>query len=113
MKFHNKKTFIGGIKFDSKREAARYLQLLELQQHGLIKDLRLQPSFMLQPAFKDNEGVKVREVRYIADFQYIGHDGITHVEDVKGMRTKEYIIKSKWFRFLNKDHTNWCFREVK
>lgn len=37
-----------------------------------------------------------RECVYVADFQYNdAHTGATIVEDTKGMRTKDYIIKRK------------------
>ena len=36
MKYNNKKTIVDGIAFDSKREAARYEALKEMEKEGLI-----------------------------------------------------------------------------
>lgn len=88
-KFGNIPTRIDNHLFHSKKEAHRYLQLKAMQAGGLIRDLELQPSYDL--AVND-----VKVCRYIADFKY--HDLSTDqpvVEDVKGMRTKEYVIKAR------------------
>lgn len=89
MKYNNKKTEIDGIKFDSKKEANRYCELKLLEKAGVIKDLELQVKFELIP-----KNGKERAVNYIADFVYT-EAGKRVVEDCKGMRTKEYIIKRK------------------
>ena len=94
-KYHAKKTTVNGITFDSKREAARYSELLLLLRAGKISALRRQEKFVLIPAQRDTAGKVIeRECSYKADFAYI-ENGETVVEDVKGMRTKEYIIKRK------------------
>ena len=49
-----------------------------------------------------------RAVTYIADFTYYEH-GKKVVEDVKGMRTKDYIIKRKLLRWRYPEYE---FREV-
>lgn len=41
-----------------------------------------------------------KSVNYIADFVYV-EDGKTVVEDAKGVRTKEYIIKRKLMLFVH------------
>lgn len=95
-KYNSKKTVVDGQKFDSKKEARRYQELLLLEKAGVIKDLRMQVKFTLIPAQRDEATGKVveRECSYKADFVY-DEDGKTVVEDVKGFRTKEYIIKRK------------------
>lgn len=95
-KYNNKKTTVNGRVFDSKKEAGRYKELLLLETAGAIKDLRTQVKFTLIPAQRDEVTGKVveRECSYTADFVY-EEDGKTVVEDVKGFRTKEYIIKRK------------------
>ena len=98
-KYHAKKTVIDGIEFDSAREAKRYVKLRALEDAGRIQGLRLQVPFELVPSF-ECDGVKYREMRYIADFVY-ARDGKTVVEDTKGFRTKEYIIKRKLMLWLN------------
>lgn len=96
MKYNNKKITVDGQKFDSKKEANRYKELLLLEKAGEIKDLRTQVKFKLIPAQRDEATGKVieRECSYKADFVY-SEGGKTVVEDVKGFRTKEYVIKRK------------------
>lgn len=102
-KYHSKKAVIDGIKFDSKKEAERYIQLKLLEKAKLIKDLELQKSFELQPTFKKN-GKTYRKISYIADFYYFDiHLGKYIVEDVKGFKTKEYALKKKMFEYVYKD----------
>lgn len=114
-KFNARKTVVDGITFDSKREAERYRALVLLQSAGEITDLKLQVPFELLPAqyaetgetYKRGENAGhpkmkciERSLTYIADFVYTRTaDGKTVVEDVKGMKTKEYIIKRKLFRW--------------
>jgi dsDNA-binding SOS-regulon protein len=87
-KYHNKKTVIDGITFDSKREAARYQELKLLETAGEIQDLVLQPSFELRV-----DGGKVVG-KYYADFKYrIGARVV--IEDSKGVRTDVYRLKKK------------------
>lgn len=95
-KYNNKKVTVNGQVFDSKKEANRYKELLLQEKAGAIQDLRTQVKFKLIPAQRDEATGKVveRECSYNADFVY-EEDGKTVVEDVKGFRTKEYIIKRK------------------
>lgn len=94
-KYNSKKTVVDGQKFDSEKEARRYQELLLLEKAGKIKNLSRQVKFVLIPSQRDENGKVVeRECSYKADFTY--KEGIkTVVEDVKGYRTKEYIIKRK------------------
>ena len=89
---------IHGIRFDSKKEAERYLVLKDLEKQGEIKNLRLQVPFVLIPSQKDENGKTIeRPCKYIADFVYTDKDGREVVEDVKSRatRTPEYRIKRK------------------
>ncbi|MGM9680364.1 MAG: DUF1064 domain-containing protein [Eubacteriales bacterium] len=79
----------GDDRFDSLAEYRRWKELNLLLRAGLISDLRRQVRYELIP----KQG-KERTVYYIADFVY-AENGETVVEDVKGVRTKEYIIKRK------------------
>ena len=94
-KYHAKKTCVDGITFDSRREADRYLVLKSMEADGAIEDLRRQVRYELVPAF-DVDGKHYRPVYYVADFVYV-EDGKEVVEDVKGMRTDVYRLKSKLF----------------
>ena len=94
-KYNSKKTVVDGQKFDSKKEANRYQELVLLEKAGVIKNLSRQVKFVLIPSQRDENGKVIeRECSYKADFKYEEY-GKTVVEDVKGFRTKEYIIKRK------------------
>lgn len=103
-KYHAKKCVIDGISFDSRREARRYTELKTLRQAGEISALKLQEPFELVPKQRGE-----RAVTYRADFVYM-EGGALVVEDVKGMKTKDYIIKRKLFKWR---YPNIEFREVK
>ena len=100
-KYNAKKTIIDGITFDSKRESDRYCELKLLLRAGAITDLRLQVPFELQPAFTVNKK-KIRAIHYIADFMY-KENGVYVVEDAKGFKTKEYMLKRKLYAYIYKD----------
>ena len=81
----------GDDRFDSKRELARYKQLLQMQRAGIISEITRQVVFELAPACIIG-GRKKPPLKYIADFCY-SENGAEIVEDVKGFKTKEYRIK--------------------
>ena len=96
-KYKAKKTVVDGITFDSKKEARRYQELKLLERAGVIKDLSLQPNFLLQDKFKYKEKTE-RKIEYIADFQYyVIKDKKWVIEDVKGYKTDVYKLKRKLF----------------
>jgi len=101
-KYKNKKVTVDGIDFDSIKESVRYKQLKLLQRAGLIKDLKLQTKFELQPTFKKNNKI-IRAITYKADFDYLTKDGKHIVEDVKGMETEVFKLKRKMFEYKFKD----------
>jgi len=94
-KYNAKPVEFDGFKFDSKKEAKRYLELKMLERAGVISNLILQPKFLLQDSFK-YKGKTQRAIFYIADFEYI-KDGKRIVEDVKGVKTEVYKLKKKLF----------------
>ncbi|KAA0910667.1 DUF1064 domain-containing protein [Pusillimonas sp. ANT_WB101] len=93
-KYGNKKTVIDGIEFDSRKEAKRYSELKLLERAGQIDTLSLQPKFELIPKQRNADGKAIRPWAYVGDFMY-RENGKFIVEDVKGMKTREYIAKSK------------------
>lgn len=94
-KYGNRKTIIGNKIFDSKREGDRYRELTLLMRAGEIEDLRTQVKYELIPKQYGEDGKLIeKSVNYYADFVYM-ENGKTVVEDAKGCRTKEYIIKRK------------------
>ena len=111
-KYGNKKTYVGDIKFDSRKEARYYIYLREMQQIGQIQDLRLQVPFEIVPAVYESKVVHLKTkdkivphlvqkaVHYIADFVYT-EDGNQVVVDVKSEATRKkdaYILKKKMMR---------------
>lgn len=112
-KYHAKKVSIQGEVFDSKKEARRFLELQMLEKAGRISGLQRQKKFVLVPAQYEPEttgprGGKIkgklleREVAYYADFVYFDEEEKDFViEDTKGVRTPEYIIKRKLMLWLN------------
>ena len=117
-KYKNTKYTYLGIKFDSLKECRRYSELRLLEQSGKIKDLELQKAYELIPAQYD-ESTEVytkglhkgepkpgrlleRAVVYRADFVYTDCEtGKQVVEDTKGMRTPEYILKRKMMLYIH------------
>lgn len=101
-KYKSKKTIIDGITFASKKEAKRYSELKLLLKCGQIADLELQKEFILLPSQKGENGkVKERSVKYKADFVYKDKNGKQIVEDTKGFKTAEYIIKRKLMLYIH------------
>lgn len=109
-KYHNRKvTTSDGIEHASQKEANRWCELKLLERAGKIHDLQRQVKFTLIPAqyeYEFEEVVKAkgklpkgklveRECAYIADFVYADENGHLIVEDTKGVKTKDYIIKRK------------------
>ena len=95
---------------DSRKEARRLAQLQMLEKAGFITDLKTQVKFVLIPSqyetyerysktgkrLKDGKVCIEKECSYYADFVYTDVEtGKTIVEDAKGVRTTEYIIKRK------------------
>ena len=86
-KYNAQKTMVDGILFDSKREAARYMQLMLLERAGKISHLELQPVYECIV-----NGKKI--CSYKADFRYFTKNG-NIVEDVKGYITPMFKLKKK------------------
>ena len=116
-KYHNIKTkTFDGIEFDSRKEARRWNELKLLERAKEISNLQRQVKYVLIPAqyettlryskkgdrLKDGTKLVEREVAYIADFVYTDmKTGKTVVEDTKGVKTKDYIIKRKLMLYLH------------
>ena len=106
-KYNSKKTVVDGMVFDSLKEARRYGVLKALEKAGEIQGLRRQVEFLLIPEQREPDTIgkrggvhrgKIieRKCCYVADFVYMRnqpHELV--VEDAKGIRTHDYIIKRK------------------
>ena len=82
---------------DSAKEAVRCEELCYLQRFGKIRNLKIQREFVLIPARKYSDMPNERKCSYIADFCYM-QNGKLIVEDTKGYKTRDYIIKRKLFK---------------
>lgn len=110
-KYGSRKITRDGITFDSLKEYRRWVDLSLLEKAGKVTDLQRQVKFVLIPAQYEPDtigargGVKrgkliEREVSYVADFVYT-EDGKRVVEDTKGFKTKDYIIKRKMMLYFH------------
>jgi hypothetical protein len=96
-KYKNKICYCNGIKFQSQDEMKRYVELRLLENMRMIKDLELQKKYEIIPPQRGEKAAN-----YIADFAYTDVDtGEYIVEDVKGMKTREYILKRKLMLFVH------------
>ena len=118
-KFHAKKIQYDGQIFDSKAECKRYKELVLAQDTGMIKNLCRQVEYPLIPDQRETSmetytkgprkgllkpgKLLERAVTYVADFVY-EKNGKTVVEDVKGMKTKDYILKRKMMLYFHGIH---------
>lgn len=93
-KYRNQPTEVDGIRFASKAEARRYANLKLLERAGEIEGLKLQPRF---PLIVNN----IHVCTYVADFAYLDRNTDREVvEDTKGVKTKDFVIKAKLFHAL-------------
>jgi dsDNA-binding SOS-regulon protein len=83
-KFNAKPTEIDGIRFDSKKEAARYSQLKMLRSAGEVVMFLLQVPFILPG-----------NTRYRVDFAVFWADGRVTFEDTKGRETETFKLKKR------------------
>jgi hypothetical protein len=95
-KYGAKRTTVDGINFDSAKEARRWMQLRQLEMGGEITNLERQvkiPLFGRDGPIMTNGGTRQRT--YVADFKYVDWrlNGVTVIEDSKGMETPEFKLK--------------------
>jgi len=83
-KFNAKRTVADGITFASKAEARRYEALKAAMFGGAVTMFLRQVPFHLPG-----------NVKYLCDFLFFWADGSVTVEDVKGVKTPQYITKKK------------------
>ena len=89
--------------YASRKEHRRANELKLMQRAGLISNLREQVPYTLVPSQRNEKGSIIeRSIRYIADFVYTDcASGVEVVEDIKGVRTKEYILKRKLMLYFH------------
>ena len=84
-KFHAKPVESEGIKFSSKKEAAYYQKLKELQKSGEVLFFLRQIPFYLS----DNKS------KYVCDFLVFSTNGEVEFIDCKGFKTETYKLKKR------------------
>jgi hypothetical protein len=88
---------LDGIVFASKLEMNRYSFLMLMQKSKKIKNLELQPPFILCDSFYVR-GKKHRGLKFTADFAYDRVSDNQHIiEDCKGYPSRDYIVRLAWF----------------
>lgn len=99
-KYGSRKITVDGITFDSRKEYFRWHELSLLAKAGVVSELQRQVKFELIPSQKVDGKVVERPVHYVADFVY-QENGQKIVEDTKGVKTKDYIIKRKLMLYIH------------
>ena len=110
-KYRSRKVVRDGESFDSVKEYRRFCELSLLEKAGTITELKRQVEFELIPTQREADTIGVRGgvkkgkvielgVKYVADFVYT-ENGKKVVEDTKGFKTKDYIIKRKLMLYVH------------
>ena len=104
-KFHARKCSEDGYVFDSLDERERYRELKLLERGGHIIEIEVHPKFDLLAGYRDNDGKKIRDITYSADFRYVDLEtGFIVIEDVKSKETAKldaFSVRWKWAKWLN------------
>ena len=109
-KYNNKKIEFDGQKFDSKKEAARYMELRQQEIAGFITNLRTQTPFEICPKIKGVKGSRAR--KYIADFTYNDAYGRKIIEDVKSAITRKNPVYTLKKQLVQWQYPEWIFTET-
>jgi hypothetical protein len=91
-KYGAKKTQVGEITFDSRKEALRWMELQMLEKAGEISDLQRQVKVELIGQYAPIYTRTGRKMRLTADFSYV-EDGVRVLEETKGFRTRDYEVR--------------------
>ena len=91
-KYGAKKTVVGDIKFDSKKEAARWMDLQLLERAGEISDLKRQVKVELMGQYRPLYTRTGRKMKLTFDYSYI-EDGCVIYEDCKGVWTRDFAVR--------------------
>ena len=96
-KYKAQPVYIHNIRFDSKKEGQRYLELLTLQAQGKISNLKLQVIFQFYEACIEVDRWKI-------DFTYIDDCQRKVAEDPTGFLTAK---KKRHIRYFEKQYPDW------
>ncbi len=92
-KYRNEPVTHEGMKFDSKKEFQRFLDLSVMERAGVISELTCHPKYVFE-----HNGVRIAS--YKADFAYFDGNGAVVVEDVKSepSKTQAYRLRKKMMK---------------
>ena len=112
-KYRNNKPVAYDRTWDSNEELNRYEELLLCVKSGDIKELEVQPKFLLLDTLR-MEGETLCKRYYIADFKYFCNSRNKHVvEDVKSVITKNApVYRLKRHMFLKLYGNGYLFLET-
>ena len=91
-KYFAKKTIVGDIHFDSKKEANRWIELQLLERVREISELQRQVKIELIGQHGPLLTRTGRKMRFTVDFVYTEKDVVIY-EDVKGYATRDYEVR--------------------
>jgi hypothetical protein len=91
-KYGAKKTIVGNITLDSKKEAHRWMELQLLESAGVISELQRQVKIDLMGQHGPLLTRTGRKMRFTVDFAYTEKGAVIH-EDVKGYATRDYEVR--------------------
>lgn len=99
---------VDGRKFPSTKEANEYSVLRILERAGKIRDLELQPPFILQRA---NKAAQIKQVKYTPDFKFFDIDrGKWFVVETKGVKLADFVVRRNLFtKWLAENHPDWIY----
>lgn len=93
-KWNAQPTEVDGIRFDSRREARRWVDLCHLERAGHISDLQRQIPLILHGKDDVLRSRTGRPMRITVDFCYIDNaTGLRIYEDAKGVPTRDYEVR--------------------
>ena len=111
-KYRNTITYYKNIRFSSKKEKSRYIELKQLEKARIIKELELQPKFLLLDTIH-YKSKTYPKTYYKADFKYFDNEkGKYIIEDIKSPITaKDKVYRLKIKMLLTK-YPDIEFREI-
>ena len=112
-KYNNNKVVHGGITFDSADERDYYLFLLDMQDKGILKIIKLQPTIELLPKF-EKHGKRYQAITYTPDFlvEYAEDKRRVYI-DFKGFETQQSVLRRKLFAYEVEEELLWIAKSKK
>jgi hypothetical protein len=101
MNYQRTQIFYKEYLFDSIQECNYFKILEERINKKEISDLKVHPTFVLQPPF-DYFGKKINGIEYTPDFSYIEKNQKVCVE-IKGIPTPDFELRLKIWKYLNQN----------